>query len=203
MEITATEPRRHRLSQLFLDGEAAVKVDTETLLQQGWKPGMEMTDEELHDLLQASDNRRAKEKALYLLEYRSHSKKELTDKISRTASREAAEAAAQRMEELGLINDEAYARELARSLLERKGYGVRRARQELLQKGIDRELVEEILEEQAPDPREKLREIVERKYQDRLRDAKGYRRTAAALQRLGYGYEDIRAVLREFSQEED
>ena len=57
MEITAIEPRRHRLSQLFLDGEAAVKVDTETLLQQGWKPGMEMTDEELHDLLQASDKR--------------------------------------------------------------------------------------------------------------------------------------------------
>ena len=180
MEITAIEPRRHRLSQLFLDGEAAVKVDTETLLQQGWKPGMEMTDEELHDLLQASDNRRAKEKALYLLEYRSHSKKELTDKISRTASREAAEAAAQRMEELGLINDEAYARELARSLLERKGYGVRRARQELLQKGIDRELVEEILEEQAPDPREKLREIVERKYQDRLGVENGHRRTVAA-----------------------
>ena len=56
------------------------------------------------------------------------------------------------------------------------------------------------MEEQAPDPREKLREIVERKYQDRLGDEKGYRRTVAALQRLGYGYEDIRAVLREFSQ---
>ena len=30
MEITAIEPRRKRLSQLYLDGEAAVKVDTET-----------------------------------------------------------------------------------------------------------------------------------------------------------------------------
>ena len=203
MEITAIEPRRKRLSQLYLDGEAAVKVDTETLLKAGWKPGMEISDEELHELLQESEARRAKEKALYLLEYRSHSKKELADKISRTTSREAAEAAVERMEELGLVNDESYARQLAEYLMERKGYGVRRARQELLQKGIDRELVEEILEEQAPDPREKLREIVERKYQDRLGDGKGYRRTAAALQRLGYGYEDIRAVLREFSQEED
>ncbi len=71
MEITAIEPRRKRLSQLYLDGEAAVKVDTETLIKAGWKPGMEISDEELHQLLQESEARRAKEKALYLLEYRS------------------------------------------------------------------------------------------------------------------------------------
>lgn len=200
MEITAIEPRRKRLSQLYLDGEAAVKVDTETLLQAGWKPGMEIDDEDLHQLLQESEARRAKEKALYLLEYRSHSRKELEDKISRTTSREAAEAAVDKMEELGLINDEAYARQLAEYLLEKKGYGTRRARQELLQKGIDRELIEELLEELAPDPEEKLREIVARKYQNQLGDEKGYRRTAAALQRLGYGWEDIKIVLAEFQE---
>lgn len=203
MEITAIKPRRKRLSQLYLDGEAAVKVDTETLLKFRWKPGMEISDEELHQLLQESEARRAKEKALYLLEYRSHSKKELADKISRTTSREAAEAAVEKMEELGLMNDEAYARQLAEVLLGKKGYGVRRARQELLQKGIDRELTEELLEEMAPDPEEKLREIVERKYQSSLGDEKGYRRTVAALQRLGYGWEDIKTVLAEFRESEE
>ena len=201
MEITAIEPRRKRLSQLYLDGEAAVKVDTETLLKAGWKPGMEISDEDLNQLLQESEARRAKEKALYLLEYRSHSKKELADKISRTTSREAAEAAVDKMEELGLVNDEDYGRQMAEYLLQKKGYGLRRARQELLQKGIDRELIEELLEELAPDPEEKLREIVERKYQNQLDDEKGYRRTVAALQRLGYGWEDIKTVLAEFRGE--
>lgn len=201
MEITAIEPRRKRLSQLYLDGEAAVKVDTETLLKAGWKSGMEVSDEDLHQLLQESEARRAKEKALYLLEYRSHSKKELADKISRTTSREAAEAAVDKMEELGLVNDEDYGRQMAEYLLQKKGYGLRRARQELLQKGIDRELIEELLEELAPDPEEKLREIVERKYQNQLDDEKGYRRTVAALQRLGYGWEDIKTVLAEFRGE--
>ncbi len=201
MEITAIEPRRKRLSQLYLDGEAAVKVDTETLLKAGWKPGMEISDEDLHQLLQESEARRAKEKALYLLEYRSHSKKELADKISRITSREAAEAAVDKMEELGLVNDEDYGRQMAEYLLQKKGYGLRRARQELLQKGIDRELIEELLEELAPDPEEKLREIVERKYQNQLDDEKGYRRTVAALQRLGYGWEDIKTVLAEFRGE--
>ncbi len=107
------------------------------------------------------------------------------------------------MEELGLVNDEAYARQLAEVLLGKKGYGVRRARQELLQKGIDRELTEELLEEMAPDPEEKLREIVERKYRKNLGDEKGYRRTVAALQRLGYGWEDIKTVLAEFRESEE
>ena len=117
MELTAAEPRRKGLTQLFLDGEAAVRVDTETFLRSGLKPGDLLTDEELHSLLQASDARRAREKALYLLEHRSHSKRELTEKIARTAaSREAAEAAADHMEELGLLNDESFARDYAREL---------------------------------------------------------------------------------------
>ena len=102
MELTATEPRRKRLTQLFIDGEAAVKIDTETFLRSGLRPGDQITDETLRQLILASDARRANEKALYLLEHRDHSKKELADKIARTAaSREAAQSAAQRMEELG------------------------------------------------------------------------------------------------------
>ena len=71
MELTAAEPRRKSLTQLYLNGEAAVKIDTETFLRSGLKPGDELSDEELHELIQASDARRAREKALYLLEHRS------------------------------------------------------------------------------------------------------------------------------------
>ena len=61
-------------------------------------------------------------------------------------------------------------------------------------------ILEEILLETAPDPEEKLREIVARKYQRQLQDEKGYRRTVAALQRLGYGWEDIKSVVEEFRE---
>ena len=60
MKITDIAPRRHRLSQLYIDGEAAVKVDTETLLRRGIAIGDELDDEELHALLQASAKRRGK-----------------------------------------------------------------------------------------------------------------------------------------------
>ena len=164
MLITAIEPRRKSLSALFLDGELAGNIDTETLLKFGCKPGMQLDDGQLHELILASESRRAGEKALYLLEHRSHSQKELADKISRVTSREAAEAAAKHMVEIGLVNDEEYARSLAAELLGRKGFSASRVRQELLQKGIERELAERIIEENAADPVEKILELIRIKY---------------------------------------
>ena len=189
MELTAAEPRRRGLVQLYIDGEPAVKIDHEVFLRSRLKPGDELTDEELHQLILDSDAHRAKEKALYLLEYRDHTKKELTEKIARTAaSREAAEAAASKI----------YGRKYARELFERKKYGPLRVRQELRQKGIDPELISELLDE-YDDPEaftERIGEILERKYSGWQEDEKIKRRAFSALQRMGYTYEHIREGMR-------
>ena len=203
MLITAIEKRRKMLSALFLDGEFAVNIDTETLLQFRYKIGMDITDEQLHELILASDARRANEKALYFLEHRSHSKKELIEKIQRTTSKEAARSAADRMEELGLVNDEEFAKRYAAELFNRKGFSCRRAQYELLQKGIDKEIIAQVVEELEPNPAEKIKEIIEKKYLRCLQDEKGYRRAVNGLQRLGYRYEDIRQAISCFSLEAD
>lgn len=197
MKLTAIEPRRHRLVQLYLDGEAAVKLDAATAQEARLRVGMELDDEELHELLQKSDAARAKEKALYLLEHRPHAKRELERKLSRTVGEEAAQAAADRMEELGLVDDADYAARLAQELA-RKGYAFSRTVQELVRRGVDRELAQEAAREASPDPEEAIRRLIQRKYERRLGDEKGRRQTAAALQRLGYRWEEIRSALREF-----
>lgn len=199
MELTAAEPRRKGLIQLYIDGEPAVKVDREVFLLARLKPGDEISDEELHQLILDSDARRATERALYLLEYRDHSKRELVEKITRTAaSKEAAEAAAAKMEELGLVDDDSYGRRYAKELFERKKYGPMRVRQELRQKGIGQELIDELLDE-YDDPEaftERIVGILERKYPGWQEDEKVKRRAFAALQRMGYGYEQIREGMR-------
>lgn len=201
MIITDVQPRRHRLSQLYIDGEAAVKVDTETWLRSGLMPGDEIDDERLHRLLQDSAAHRAHEKALYLLEHRAHSKKELERKIACAEfDKDAAKAAADRMEELGLIDDEQYARRLTQELFTRKKFGVRRVKQELREKGIADEIIALVLEEFSPETEEtveKIRELIERKYPMAQEDEKVRRRAVAALQRYGYKLEDIFAVLNE------
>ena len=198
MELTAAEPRRKGLVQLYLDGEEAVKLDREVFLRAGLRPGDQISDEELHQLILDSDARRAKEKALYLLEHRNHSKRELTEKIARTApSWEAAEAAAGQMEELGLVDDQAYARDRAREMFLRKRWGPLRVKQELRRKGIDGELIEELLEEYRQRDEgglvaENVRAVLETKYSGWREDEKQRRRAFAALQRRGYSYEEIR-----------
>ena len=198
MELTAAEPRRKGLVQLYLDGEEAVKLDREVFLRAGLRPGDQISDEELHQLILDSDARRAKEKALYLLEHRNHSKRELTEKIARTAaSWEAAEAAAGQMEELGLVDDQAYARDRAREMFLRKRWGPLRVKQELRRKGIDGELIEELLEEYRQRDEgglvaENVRAVLETKYSGWREHEKQRRRAFAALQRRGYSYEEIR-----------
>lgn len=203
MMLSAAEPRRKGLTALFIDGEFAVSVDTETFALSGLKPGAELTDERLHELIRKSDARRAQEKALYLLEHRAHSQKELADKVARTVPREAAERAARHLAELGMVDDEEYARNLAAELFGRKGCSASRVRWELEKKGIDRDLAERIVEESAPDPEQAIRRLLETKYARSLGDEKGRRRTAAALQRLGYRWGDIRSALRKFMDEDD
>ena len=203
MELTAAEPRRRGLVQLFLDGEAAVKLDAQVFLQSGLKPGDQVSDQELFELIQVSDARRAQEKALYLLEYRNYSKRELTEKIARTAaSREAAQAAAGRMEELGLIDDRRFGEDYARELFSRKGYGARRAAQELRRKGLDQELVQELVEKYGSPEQsgENIRRVLEKKYPGWREDEKARRRAFAALQRLGYSYQEVREAM---GQDED
>ena len=197
MLITAIEPRRKGLSALFIDGEFAMNLDTQALLENRFDVGRDISDEDLKEMIELSNERRAKEKALWLISYRSHSKKELKDKIRRTCDDASAEKAVERMEELGLVNDEEYARQFARKLLLQKKMARRAAILEMSRKGIDKETAEAALDEVDVDYRENIRYIIEKKYRD-IGDEKIKRRAVAALQRLGYGWDDIRAVLNEY-----
>ena len=68
---------------------------------------------------------------------------------------------------------------------------------ELSRKGIDKETAEAVLDEIEVDPREQIRAVLAKKYRS-LGDEKTKRRAVAALQRLGYGWDDIKAVLSEY-----
>ena len=195
MLITAIEPRRRAMSAVYIDGEFAVNLDTRTLLENRFDVGSEIDDEDLRRIIALSDENRAKEKALWLISYRSHSKKELTDKIRRTSSAEAAEKAADRMEELGLVNDEDFARRYADKLIFGKKMSKRAALAELNRKGIDRETSERVLDEIEVDYQEQITEFLLKKYKN-LGDEKIKRRAVSALQRLGYGWDDINRAMR-------
>lgn len=203
MIITGIEPRKKGLSAIYIDGEFAVKLDTKTILENRVKVGADIDDEQLHFLIQQSDLQRAKDKALWLISYRDHSSRELEDKISRTCNREAAKGAVERMEELGLINDENFARRYASQLYENKKLAKSAVIYKLCLKGIDKETASQIAEELEPESDSQIYAVIEKKYKNVLNDEKGRKRAVAGLQRMGYRYGDIKRVLNEFCDEQE
>ncbi len=201
MIVTDLRKRHHRLTALFLQGqEDPVLLDTETLLMEGIRVGQELTQEELAELQDRSDRNRAYEKALYLLEYRPHSRQELLTKILREYAEEAANEAVERVAELGLLNDEQYAADLAEEFLNRKGYGVHRARQELIRRGIDRDLTEQALNGVETDPEARLIAMITKKYNPIPTDRKGVEKVIAAMVRRGYEFSQVRHALQQIAE---
>lgn len=194
MKITAVEPRRKQMCALFIDGEYVMNLDAQTLIENRFDVGREIDDDELKEIIDKSNERRAKEKALWLISYRSHSKKELFDKLKRGFDEESAQKAVDRMEELGLINDEEFAKLYARKLVNGKKMSVKAAEFELYRKGIDKITAEQVLGELEYDPQTQIIEFITKKYKN-IDDEKIKRRAVAALQRKGYSWDEIKSAL--------
>lgn len=197
MIITDVKAKKKSMLAIYIDGEFATNIDKETFLLSGYKIGSQINDEEFYDLIKNSDNKRAKEKALYLIAYRDHSSKELFEKIKRSTNEESALAAVEKIEELGLINDTSFAKKLAKDLFYRKKFASKRVEYELIHKGIDKEVVQEIIEEVSPDPEEQILELLSGKYKNLLNNEKDLKRTVSSLKRLGYRWDDIKSALKE------
>ena len=195
MLITAAEERKKGLTALYIDGEYAVSVDSLTFAGSAFRVGAEITDEQLYELIRLSDVNRAKEKALYLIEYRPRSRKEVEDKLVPLFGEDASQSALSRLEELGLIDDEAFARRYARQLFENKHFPAKRVSFELMKKGIDRDIIDEIIEELEPDPCEQIEIIISKKYARCLDDEKGRQRAINGLRAMGFSWQDIKECI--------
>ena len=203
MQITAIEPRRKGLSALYIDGELAMKLDTEVLIAQRFDVGREITDEELRECLIASELKRCKDKAMWLISFRDHSRRELIDKLRRDYSEDCCEQTADRMVELGLIDDERFARRYSADLINLKHLSYRGVRQKLAEKGISRELIDSVTGELEIDEEQQIRTIIDKKYSRVMNDEKGRRRAYNALMRLGFNYQDIKSVMAEYTDTEE
>lgn len=208
LSITAIEKAKKKGYHLFVEDEYALTVSAEILVETGLRVGQQITPQRLDEIRLLGDRRRARERALYLLESRSHSAKELFDKLCRTVDESIAAEITAKMVEIGLVDDESYARRWAQMLFHEKKYGPRRIRQSLMQKGFDRLLVDTVLdelrEEVSPeDTDEQLQQIIARKYARYLQDddPKNRNRVINGLLRLGYDYEQIRTAMRNFTEE--
>ena len=197
MKITSITKKNGTRCQIEVDDEYWAILDAEIIVNQHLKVGVELTEERMEEILRAADFRRARERALYLLDYRDHSRGEIVEKLSRNVDRVIAEEVADKLCELGLIDDGTYAKKLARHFLLTKKYGARRAEFEMRRKGIDGRLAAEAVAEVEPDE-DLLEELALKKYGRYLEDdpdGKGRDKAIRGLMRLGHGYYEAEAAV--------
>ena len=188
-DITVTKKGRFAV---FVDGEFLFSAQEEALVRSGLRPGDETDIHALEELRRESE---------YIFG-RAYSRSMLLQRLERYVDAEAAVRVADRLCELGLINDSYYASTYARDLFRLKGYSRQRIAQALRQKGIGREEIEEALAQfEDEDVEEKLYALVTGRYLRYLGDEKGRQKAQNALLRMGYRYGEIHTALRRAREE--
>ena len=196
--IDEIRPQKGHLTGLYSEGELICSLDCELTAEKELKAGRAYSVDLLRELLSESQLRRAKSKALYLLEYRDYSARDMLLRLKKDFDDSSARAAVEYLVEIGAIDDSRYAENMIRHLINQKHYGRRRILQELAAKGIDRDTAEEALEAFDNDEQAAILGLLETKFSRDLGDDKGIRRTVATLQRYGYESGDIWDALRDY-----
>lgn len=197
--ITRLEPSKHIPGRyLVFLGEDLVKVTDSEVLSFSLYVGRELSEAELPRLQAAGRLNSAKAAAARMLGAKPMSRGELVQKL--TAKGEdpaAAEAAADRLEELGVVNDAAYAAMVVRHYAGR-GYGTKRIQQELYRRKVPRALWAEALT-QGEDTAEVLDRLIQQWLRGQTTDEKTLSRLQQFLLRRGFSWEEIRDALERHS----
>ena len=229
MKIEKLEPSKHKEGRwlVWLEDASIVRIGEGDVVSLGLYVGKELSDSEADALTAAENRSKLMERAVGLLSLRPMSRKELLDKLcapprqkkekypyeklddapdpealqnQREALREQSEAVADRLTELGLLNDGEYAHTVVRHYAA-KGYGPRKIRDELYRRGVPREYWEDAMEEREPDDSQ-----IDKLARQKLRGAEPTRedlkKVSDYLARRGYGWEEISAALERLREEE-
>ena len=131
-----------------------------------------MKDLEPHPASSSQDAAKVYNAGLNLLARREHSGKELRQKLGRRFAEVLVDQALMSLDQNGLLSDERFAETLIHSR-RAKGYGPRYIVQELSQKGILKELIQELIDERDSDWVRQARQVALKKIRttSRLADA--------------------------------
>lgn len=205
MDMTIASCRVYKGSTweiIFAEG-GRIYLSAEIVSSNGLKDGLVLTRRQVAYLMYQQQYRKAKERALYIIEAGDISFKCLNEKLEKNYSKKVSLDVCKKMVEIGLINDRKYGEKLAERYFEIKLFGYYRAKQEMRKKGIPDEIIEELCEEYADDSVERIERLIGQKYARYLGDESGRRKTAAAIARMGHSYSDIKIAMRTYLDESE
>jgi len=201
-QIVVQQKRRNRCS-IFLDDAFAFGLNEDVVFQYGLKKGDELTDNQIEEILVSEEKKAVKERALNLLSFRDRSEKELRTKLKQAGFQESnIDSAIDELKRLRFIDDRKFAINFAHSKMTTKPMGAFLLRRELTLKGIDEEIITQVIEAIFGETdqlalalriaRQKIHQIKE------LDEPKKKRRVSDLLLRRGFNWDVVSHVLEQW-----
>ena len=193
MRITSLKQTTAEHVTVVLEDESEVKTTLGTVTELRLFAGRELSDRDMDILRRESKKALSREKALELVSQRQMSARELNRKLrDKGADEETADYCVQWIMERGLLDEERYAAAIVRHYAA-KGYGEGRVRQELMRRGVPRDLWDDALSA-IPEDTSRLDRLVASKLRD-PGDRDAVRKLSASLYRRGCSGEETREAL--------
>lgn len=191
LNITELDKKRRKV---LLEEDLALVLYPSDIRKYRIEEGGMLKQETLDLLIQALCSR-ARERALHLLEFSDKTEAELRARLKREGYPETAiESALSMTLRFHYIDDESYGVRYVQARSGRKSR--RQILNGMLQKGIDKELAEQILERQDIDERGQAQALLEKKgYWGRKLDRKEREKAVGMLARRGYSFDVIHSVM--------
>ncbi len=212
MKITALkiQLRDKDRVNVFVDGKYRFSLDINQVAELGVKTNAEYTEEQLVELENESQFGKLYVRSLEYALIRPRSQREMRDylyrktrdtrtktgQIKKGVTKELTERVFDRLAEKGYINDEKFANYWVENRNLRKGISKRKLQAELFSKGVDRSLVDSVVDESERSDIEELHKIIAKK-------AKRYddeQKLIAYLARQGFNYDDIKQALAQIGE---
>ena len=198
MEITKVQALTKQKYRIFLDGESAFAVYKGELSRYHLEEGAVLPPEVYEELVNRVLKKRATLRAMHILERTDKTEAQLRRKLEESEyPKEAVESAIAYVTSYGYLDDRRYAEHYIE--WKKQGKGKARLKMELVQKGISREIIEEVLEStDFGETREMIRQIILKKRKtDIPKNEKEKQRLYGFIMRKGFSSSDILAVMRE------
>ena len=207
MRITALEPQANNPDRinLFVDGRFLMGVNAVIVLQMDLRLEQELSTEQLEQLHSEEVEQRAVDRALNYLSYRPRSREEVRRYLKRKETPpDIIESALARLDRLDFVNDRTFAGFWIESREHFSPRGARALKNELRMKGVDRDVVDELVSDEQDEERalragrKKATMLV---HTPDIDYATFRNRLGSFLQRRGFGYQVVTKAVRELWKE--
>ena len=198
MRIEKIEPSKHKQGRVLvhLEGGDLLRVTEDELLHFDLYTGLDISHDTVIELQKRAARSETRLRAVNMISARPLSKKELQKKLRDKGAEDGdAAAAADWLEEIGALDDLAYAKTIVRHY-SANGYGAAKLRDELHRRGVPREWWDAALET-APEPSETIARVIAAKTKSGPLDEKARKKLSDMLLRRGFAWQDVKAALSE------